>query len=271
MLRLATDPDNEYVPFAMTNRDLTNNKLSYQDNGILGAKNLLPNNAVTRENGGITYTVNSDGSVKANGTVPSGGVSYLVIASGTTGGAENNSLSANGTTLFPAGMTVKTSEKRLAVRYTDDSYGTVNANTVFTFPKNVGLVYITYSAGASPSNEIHYPMFRLESDPDDTYVPYAMTNREITSNIGGLKVKWFKLTSVKKLSDNTWASSLVKDNEYYFPHGISGLDETRAAFAFGYGYYSLVNNINNTNVIFKAGRATNDLTNYPMTGVLLYY
>ena len=150
-----------------------------EEQRVLGAKNLLPNNAVTRTNNGITYTVNSDGSITANGTV-SGDVSFLIIASGDPAGTKDNNISANTVTLFPAGTTIKTSEKRLGARCTDDTYITLQPNTEVTLAKDIGLIYISYSSGASVNNETHYPMFRLASDPDDTYVPYAMTNRELT-------------------------------------------------------------------------------------------
>ena len=52
------------------------------------------------------------------------------------------------------------------------------------------MVQIVVKNGASISNLTFKPMLRLASDPDDTYQPYAMTNRELTEekiNIADLK------------------------------------------------------------------------------------
>ena len=53
-----------YVPYAPSNLEL----LSYKDNGVLGAKNLLPVlfNSVVSDN--VTYIVNSDGTINSSGT-----------------------------------------------------------------------------------------------------------------------------------------------------------------------------------------------------------
>jgi hypothetical protein len=51
-------------------------------------------------------------------------------------------------------------------------------------------VGITVRNGVTLSNFLVKPMIRLASDPDDTYQPYAMTNRELTEkkiNIADLK------------------------------------------------------------------------------------
>ena len=48
----------------------------------------------------------------------------------------------------------------------------------------------TLANGQTVNNLVFYPMLRLASDPDDTYQPYAMTNRELTEkkiNIADLK------------------------------------------------------------------------------------
>jgi len=44
-------------------------------------------------------------------------------------------------------------------------------------------VYIFIYSGATLSNVTFNPMLRLASDPDDAYVPFAMTNRELTERI----------------------------------------------------------------------------------------
>ena len=54
----------------------------------------------------------------------------------------------------------------------------------------INRAYIVIKNGTTVSNKMFYPMLRLASDPDDTYQPYAMTNRELTEekiNLSDLK------------------------------------------------------------------------------------
>jgi hypothetical protein len=53
-----------------------------------------------------------------------------------------------------------------------------------------GVTYLTHRFGVATSgNTIHYKdiMVKLASDPDDTYAPYAMTNRELTDSTSDQK------------------------------------------------------------------------------------
>ena len=65
MLRLASYTDPTYEPYAETNQQLTQNKMSYADNGVLGAKNLLlyPYKYTTRTENNVTFTDNGDGTI----------------------------------------------------------------------------------------------------------------------------------------------------------------------------------------------------------------
>jgi hypothetical protein len=42
---------------------------------------------------------------------------------------------------------------------------------------------VLVEGGATVNNETVYPMLCLASDPDNTYVPHAMTNRELTEKL----------------------------------------------------------------------------------------
>lgn len=149
--------------------------LTNQDNvmlNVLGAKNLLPNNATSQTVNNVTYTVNSDGSVKVNGTATNAAV--LVLTS---------TLALNGDYILsgcPSGG--GTDKYELQVLGSDSvaiarDYGeSVNFNTNDTVT-----VRLVIRQGITVSNLIFKPMIRPASIEDDTYVPYAMTNRELTS------------------------------------------------------------------------------------------
>lgn len=160
------------------------------EQNILGAKNLLSYNVQTQTKNGVTYTVNSDGTIKINGTATSNGGIDLVDT-------RNQSLQ-----LFKGKITFSKGTDSSDYQFYFNEY---NGSTLvrqvtklagiseFTFDNNYSdydgiLIGVYVANGKTVNNEICYPMIRLASDPDDTYVPYAMTNRELTlaSSSGGL-------------------------------------------------------------------------------------
>lgn len=195
MLRLASDPDDTYVPYAPTNAKLNEEKMSYADNGILGAKNILKNNITSVTRNGVTYTANSDGTFTANGTATAGGgiqlnanidgsliegMRYKVSLDG-VGADKDGSQSGimlyvckilNGTNIGDVARSNKTNGfTDEFVYHKDSSFDNLFAGC-YTFNN------------ASFTNSILKPMIRLATDSDDTYQPYAMTNRELTEGAG---------------------------------------------------------------------------------------
>ena len=148
---------------------------------ILGAKNLLPLTIGSQTINGVTWTVNSDGSVTANGTATGQTNSvfslsgYLpnnsqgCIFSGVNGGSSGTYF---GGIMYSSTGTSYTTE-------IDSSNGdTVIPNAFDSYPYMKGFLAVT--PGTTVSNLTFYPMLRLASDPDNTFAPYAMTNRELT-------------------------------------------------------------------------------------------
>ena len=142
---------------------------------VYGSKNLLPNNATTQTLNGITFTVNSDGSITANGTATSQAVIYVTqslslpqstyVLSGcpSDGGANTYYMVAKNRNvwLFPS----------------DVGDGAILVNTPITD------VAISIRASYTANNVVFKPMIRDARIQDDTYVPYAMTNKDITKQI----------------------------------------------------------------------------------------
>lgn len=192
MLRKATIEDSTYRPY---NNQAIQNQLN--DKGVLGAKNRLkfPYCHVTGspipvggsvENAGITYTVNADGSITANGTATGG--SYCIF---------NRKQDWSDFDLY--GKRVKLSVKPVSANVYIQLYDTDNSKTLFRTDSITGEVEFVFPAslknntswnisidfptGAEPNNTTYYSMLRLASDPDDTYQPYAMTNKQLTDKI----------------------------------------------------------------------------------------
>lgn len=140
---------------------------------VCGAKNLLPNNATTKVENGVTFTVNSDGTVTVNGT-STGWISFILF-SGT--------LPKGTYTFSDGGVSVAGSER---FEITDANESTIiascinGANIDFTLNSNTAIkCRIACGTGKTISNKTFYPMVRPVGT-DGTYVPYAMTNRELT-------------------------------------------------------------------------------------------
>lgn len=182
MIRLATDKDATFQPHAQTNRQLTLNKMSYVDNGILGAKNLLDfskgelSNAILSENNGI-YTLTAPNSSNTypsmrwtNTPIPVGiPVKFVLKVTGIVGTTRARMAIRNGGTLQEYVNITG------AGTYKIDNY-TANEGDY------VGL-YVRYNQAGSAANEsisFEWVMMTLATDTDDTHQPFAKTNIQLT-------------------------------------------------------------------------------------------
>lgn len=158
---------------------------------ITGAKNLCPNEASDTTTTDITWDVLSDGSIQVSGTA-----------------ASNRNLKLAESAILPAGTYKLTTgqadeENALVIlhvnRRSDDvvlarSNGASGTPAIFTLQTETTVrFYLTAfknTTGTAVNVRI-FPMCRVASITDDTYVPYAMTNRDLTTRINNLKVKTY--------------------------------------------------------------------------------
>lgn len=156
------------------------------EQNVLGAKNLLPMNlnAIKSINTGgswngnvytlrgVDWTVNDDLSITANGTATGGNSTINILNS-------NFVVNDEIFTCCPIGGA---SNKYFARAYAGESTFRDDYGDGIVYNDPVTLTYIgcLITSGITVSNIIFKPMIRLASDPDATYVPYAMTNRELT-------------------------------------------------------------------------------------------
>lgn len=197
MLRLATDSDSTYQPYAMTNKELTKQVAPIDDmNNILGAKNLLPNHNVTQVIDGITFTVNNDGTVTATGT-STALVVFDVVNTELLSPFKLNS----GTYILTDGLTASQYEgayTALTLKYTDDTVEynvadtSINKNQFTVDTSTIKDWYFGICIRANKTVNITFkPMVRPASIKDATYVPYSKTNSELTvglSNLSNIQV-----------------------------------------------------------------------------------
>ena len=176
MLRLASDPDDTYAPYAETNKQLTDDSRAYRENiNVLGVKNICPFNCISGTHQGITYTVNWD--------------TYVISATGTPT-TTTDSVWNIGTITFqpgtytfsaaPAGASSTTYFFQLynSSQSVDIHVYDVDKDVTFTSTKTATYRMVVKKNSAAISNLQFKPMIRLASDTDATYVPYAMTNQQ---------------------------------------------------------------------------------------------
>lgn len=195
--------DNVVEQIYSLNQGLTNSLNEIADmNNVLGAKNLLPNNAVSQTDGGVTFIVNSDGSISTSGvsTISTGNKhSRLMVYSGSVSEILGKTVALTG---CPANGGSETYDLHIVCYDSSDTqliqkwdYGT---GATLTIPSNTAkiLVYARCYYNVDVTGLTFYPMLRPASIQDNTYVPYSMTNREMTPYV--------QVISNPNLLDNPW-------------------------------------------------------------------
>ena len=146
---------------------------------VLGSKNLLPNNATTQVINGVTFTVNSDGTITASGTA-SGGDAQLTLSTG-------NKIK-KGTYILSGcpsgGKEGSTAKYALYLNVSGTIYNDYGDGITITFTNDVSGVTLAFGvANGQTVNGTVKPMLRPANIVNGDYVPYAMTNRELTEII----------------------------------------------------------------------------------------
>lgn len=153
------------------------------------SKNLLPNDLITTTYRGITYTKNSDGSITCTGSV-SVGYSYSEVYLYFQNSIPDGNYILSG---CPSGGSESTYR---AILWDSDTGarakawdGTTNSSSDTGSGSEVQVIashkmgYNIIIYGSITGTLTFYPMIRLASITDSTYVPYAKTNVELTKNI----------------------------------------------------------------------------------------
>jgi len=178
---LSKEKSGSYEPYHASVEESLDDKMSYADNGVLGAKNLLPNNAVSS---GI-FTVDDDKSITVNGTVSVQTWCFLNIT--------NHIVKKGRYTLSGCPSGGEGGAKfylKLSLSNTEGGSEAVNASdygkgVTFDVPNDMyvrSYSGVVIQANATVSNKTFYPMLKLATDTDPTYQSPTQTNRELTVN-----------------------------------------------------------------------------------------
>lgn len=169
-----------------------------------GAKNLFPITATSQTLGGITFTVNSDGTITANGTKTNN--EWFILS-------ENNIINP-GTYTLSDGLPDDTTGCRLIIG-PDRSLGSAIMSTATgartqtrTFADaQTGLYYaIRIESGTTVNNLVFKPMIRHAEVSDDHYAPYAPTNRELYET-GQQQAIRYEDSGIIRLNQLSWSQT----------------------------------------------------------------
>lgn len=216
---------------------------------VYGAKNLIPYpySKMSTTIRGITWSDNGDGGIVGNGTgTEASSQPYCELNGNQTNNAKDLLLKANTwyaltckrTSPYAIGAniyfldpsTMQQTSLTYDVIYGTDAHSTTR-NNVYMYVNNVvwdevkfrlpqdmyAQVQVRYKAGTNVtvSNDVQYPMLRLASIQDDTYEPYAKTNKQLTDDSAN-KVD---LTNISITGTTNNTGSTISSGTFFYKDG----------------------------------------------------
>lgn len=219
--------------------DTSNQALTNQSNSIvnvLGAKNLLnPIDYLDNSRAGVTSMINSDGTVSLSGTATI--TDNLAITKDWNIDASNlfdgmlgqKVILSDGTdaNTFIGIMFYDANGNMFAHRYTQ------NGDVKFTISQKPATysIYCNIVKGVDYTGVVLKPMIRPASITDDTYVPYTMTNQELTKKLTANA----NLGTAVDLSSYTAYSNLYTAPSDGYVHFVSAASGSTARIIYTYG------------------------------------
>ncbi len=226
-------------------------------NNILGAKNLCPNTASTVSQSGMTFTVNSDGSINVSGTpTQTTGISLgrNILPKGTY-----KLTTLQGTVDELGYRTLLTARKASDDSLLGRSNKESGSSNIFTLSEDTEVKFSLWAETSGAINRRVYPMCKPASIKDETYVPYVPTNRELSSQISNLN---------KELWVNPNSGSAMGATTISLSDSIQNYRMLRVSFKIEYtqNYYvnALISVINGTTQAIK-------VTSLNPDGTLLFF
>lgn len=209
--------------------------------GELGAKNLIPYPYLmtTKSANGVTFTDNGDGSITVNGTATTNlWFNLCDIYFG-----ELSLLNVNSKYIISDGV--------------DHSLG-----IEVGYNGRNRITSINVSQGAILDNITVYPMIRYRSDTDDTWQPYASTNKELTDKVNSLATQAQSLeqannelsTSIEPILDSITVEQGVYDVNLIIPEECTPNSRPVPTVGEPFSNKTTMNGITTTNlIVLKSG------------------
>ena len=160
-----------------------------------GAKNIVNNTAdATTESANVTWTKNPDGSMTASGTTSGHSTVRVIGVQGSSSYASAVPIPKGTYTVSASGFTDNTYRFVLGLfsdssdsRHTTNIYNEPYIFEVTNDTTRIDFTCMIYGTGKVANNLVYRPMIRRAEIKDDTFVPYAPTNRELYEMILALQ------------------------------------------------------------------------------------
>ena len=172
---------------------------------VYGAKNLLENALSSGTSQSVTYTVNANKSISFSGTAAAtfkicvGAINVKQGKSYTLSGGYSNNVHLDLRVAASSSSTIWNNNTESKPVISPQESG-----ALLTFTANADeTVYVHFRVGngTNASGAVLYPMLRLASIEDDTYVPYAKSNKELTDDISSLAAR---IKAIEDTNHLTW-------------------------------------------------------------------
>ena len=189
------------------------NKMSYAVNTMFGVHNIAPCTATGKTSNNVTFAISSDIVTATWSNTPTGdaNLSYTSVEILSPKLVAGKTYSVSG---CPSGGAWEAGNKKYILSVyntTDGTFAAIDTGDGATFTPVEGKQYnlnITIGANAGASGSLTFaPMIKLEEDTDNTRVPYAMTNRELTEAVTQHTNAPILLTTAA--ANQTWATQLA--------------------------------------------------------------
>lgn len=235
--------------------ELPTEAVEWSEQNVLGAKNLLsfPYAMESQEINGIVWTVYSDGTINARGTASANSsfvlhsreqneINDFVLPNGTYILSDGGLRNVN--TEMQIGITKNGSYLELARTRDGDAQFTANGDDYSNNSINLHIICLVRS-GQSNVNVTFKPMIRLATINDNTYEPYAETNRQLT-------VTKLDISEIASVENSNTASQAYAVGDYMIWRG--GFYRVVSAISSG-GTITLNTNVTKTTLGAELKRA----------------
>lgn len=180
MIRLATDADATFQPYAKTNRQLTEDSVTWDDLSKVGAVNFRNIEVYTKTQNGITFTVDADKKITVSGINDGVGPSNMLLfrkvvsdkplkVSGVPSNANNNYCC----------LEVYDNTSRSRIGYVKGS----NPEIIIPANGHDVSVQIYVWKNQDVSTAMEFPVLIAPINYNGSYVPPAKTNKELTDDV----------------------------------------------------------------------------------------
>jgi hypothetical protein len=248
-------------------------RVTYAYNSKMGAKNLnsFPYYDKSKTIDGVTFTVNNDGSVTLNGTTTSTDIGFRLHSNQI--GTDNQMMLNVGKYILsgtPSGLgwnaylAISVDGSNWITDNGDSKSFTVNNDdTVISFLIKIAKNNYTFD------NVTFYPMIRLASDQDNTWTPYAMSNKVLTDNIQNMQVTNIAENTISITAFGGKSNVNTQDNSDKLMSAIQYAMDNKYTLYVPNGSYIIKDSIELTNSLMIEGATTYGVP-YRMGAVLIF-